>query len=187
MTFYSLHREHLLEIAHIVLALTQILRAFADYFFQNRERALAVDPKFQLVRTLAWHANSSHILLTIPILQKRCKVAVAHVNKFLNQLKQAFLHFEDALSVSSYNSSTLSERARYLERSPKATLAAFSTREDLVLPPETARVRDDLLAYEQESGRIYPMTPFVHHHRTEAKPPPEHVTSDRLAYVELKE
>ena len=99
LTYYSLHWEHLLEIAHIVLALTQILQAFANYFFQSRERALAVDPNFQLIWTLAWHASSSHILLMIPILQRRCKVAIAHVNKFLNHLKQVFLPFEDTLSV----------------------------------------------------------------------------------------
>lgn len=187
LTFYSLHREHLLEIAHIVLALTQILRAFADYFFQSRDCALAVDPNFHLLRTLAWHDSSSHILLMIPVLQKRCKVAVAQIYKFLNQLKSAFLPFEEAHSVSSYDSSTQSERALYLGRSPKATLAAFSARDNLVLPSGIAGTRDNLLACEQELGRNYSTSPFVHRHRTEAKPPPEHVSAERLAYVESKE
>lgn len=67
--YYSLHKELLLEVAHIVVALSQVLDGWADFFYMGKGVSFEVDPGYKMIRILAWHDKPLNIILTGGILQ----------------------------------------------------------------------------------------------------------------------
>ncbi|KAF9541308.1 hypothetical protein CPC08DRAFT_606734, partial [Agrocybe pediades] len=129
-TFYGLPKERLNEIAQIILALTQILAAFADFFYRGKKSAFTVDVNFSLLKLLAWHPKPNEVVFTVPILQRRCEMAVIHITKYFNKIRSIFADDDRADSVSSYNSSTPSERSRMARLSPRSVLVHLAARDD---------------------------------------------------------
>ncbi|KAF9542449.1 hypothetical protein CPC08DRAFT_592968, partial [Agrocybe pediades] len=129
-TVYGLPKERLNEIAQIILALTQILAAFAEFFYRGKKSAYTVDVNFSLLKLLAWHSKPSEIVLTVPILQRRCEMAVIHITKYFNKIRSIFADDDRADSIISYNSSTPSERSRLARLSPRSVLIHLAARDD---------------------------------------------------------
>ncbi|KAF9550927.1 hypothetical protein CPC08DRAFT_606756, partial [Agrocybe pediades] len=129
-TFYALPKERLNEIGQIILAITQILAAFAEFFYRGKKAAFSVDVNYSLLRLLAWHNNPSELALSFPLLQRRCEIAVAHISKYFNKIRAIFLDDDRAVSVASYNSSTPSERSRLARLSPRSVLVHLAARND---------------------------------------------------------
>ncbi|KAF9541395.1 hypothetical protein CPC08DRAFT_605757, partial [Agrocybe pediades] len=110
-TFYGLPKGRLNEIAQILLALNQILASFAEFFYRGKKSAFTADANFSLLKLLAWHPKPSELALTIPVVQRRCEMAVIHITKYFNKIRSIFADDDRADSVTSYNSSTPSERS----------------------------------------------------------------------------
>ncbi|KAF9542389.1 hypothetical protein CPC08DRAFT_650220, partial [Agrocybe pediades] len=129
-TSYGLPKERLNEFAQIILALSQILATFAEFFYRGKKSSFTVDVNFSLLRLLAWHAKPTEIALTVPLLQRRCEIAVIHIKKYFNKIRSIFTDDERAESVASYNSSTPSERSRLARLSPRSVLIHLAARDD---------------------------------------------------------
>ncbi|KAF8173664.1 hypothetical protein BJ912DRAFT_797694, partial [Pholiota molesta] len=130
--FYSFHAR-LLEIGMIVLALSQIIRSLADFFYGEKRQTFVIDKDFQFLRMLAWNDNPDEMIVTYIVLQRRCANAVKHVHQYLNKLKKVFSkpgNIIDNVSISSYDSTTPSERSRIDKLSPRSTLQTYLMRED---------------------------------------------------------
>ncbi|KAF9549473.1 hypothetical protein CPC08DRAFT_595857, partial [Agrocybe pediades] len=129
-TCYGLPKERLNEFAQLVLALSQILTTFAEFFYRGKKSAFSLDPNFSLLRLLAWHSKPYEISLTIPVLQRRCEIAVIHIKKYFNKIRSIFTDDERAESIASYNSSTPTERSRLAHLSPRSVLIHLAARDD---------------------------------------------------------
>ncbi|KAF9471208.1 hypothetical protein BDN70DRAFT_820303, partial [Pholiota conissans] len=110
-TFYSFHHR-LFLLAKLILALNQIIRASAEFFYGAEAQIYTVDNEYKLVRLLAWHDNPEVMLATYIVLQQRCTIACKHVKKYLNQIQDAFQTNADNYSISSFDSTVPSERIR---------------------------------------------------------------------------
>lgn len=127
--FYSFHSK-LLPLGLIIQALTQILAAFMEYFYGMDKQSFVLDKDYKLLRMLAWHMKPTEMITSYIILQKRCSLAVNHVKRDLNKLKQLFTDKSDIFSISSYNSTMPSEHSQITDLSPQSTLTTYLTRED---------------------------------------------------------
>ena len=87
---YSMHAR-LVGLARVVLALTQILDAFAEYFFSGEAQQYVIDMNYELVRTLAWDSDRDRMLTAYVVLQRKCSVAANGVAKNLNKLKSSVI------------------------------------------------------------------------------------------------
>lgn len=79
ITHYYLHKEQLVEIAHIILALNQVLENLAFFFYKGKKSTFDVDPDYKLTQIMAGHYQEKEIILTGPILQRRCQRGFVHV------------------------------------------------------------------------------------------------------------
>lgn len=113
LSFYSMLAPRLNQIAQMELALTQVLQGLTDFLQQDRGVAFTLDPNFNLVRLLAWHDNPTEMILTLPVIQDRARLAVKHIKKLFNQVRANLLPYDETKSVSSYNSTTPEERRQY--------------------------------------------------------------------------
>ncbi len=130
LSFYSMLPARLTQIGQMILALTQVIQGLADFLHQDRGVIFTLDPNFTLIRLLAWHENPTEMVLTLPVIQDRARLAVKHIKKLFNQARTALLPYEEARSVSSYNSTVEEERRAYDARSPLSTVANFAIRQD---------------------------------------------------------
>ncbi|PPQ83356.1 hypothetical protein CVT26_015166, partial [Gymnopilus dilepis] len=187
ITLYSILPERLYGIGHMVLALTQILHEMAEHSWQSSSAAFTVDPHYRLVRSLAGQPTKERILLTAPVLRERCVNAVNHIRKYLNKLKHMFLNRAEAFSVSSYDSSTPTERLALLERSPSSLLVSLVARDNMAnkLNEELLPVRSRLLEEERAKGRTYPPAPYSHRSRTDGILAPQGLLDQRAQYEDL--
>ena len=110
------------------------------------------------------------IMLTLPVLQRRCATAAKHVKKYLNRLKEHFVkEYPEALSISSYNSTLPSERERYENRTARDHLLAFASRDDIadLRPGPAIETRLELRRERKRLGEeLPPAAPYVRHPRT---------------------
>lgn len=103
---YSMLPDRLLYFGHIVLALTQVLQGLSDLLGYLQEQSFEIDLGFNMICLLAWHKNPIEMVLTIPLLQERTVLAVKHIHKLFNAIKKSVLPFNEAISISSYNSTS---------------------------------------------------------------------------------
>ncbi|KAF9547624.1 hypothetical protein CPC08DRAFT_600362, partial [Agrocybe pediades] len=96
----------------------------------GKKSSFAVDINYSLLRLLAWHSKPNEIMLTVPLLQQRCEIAVIHIKKYFNKICSIFTDDERAESITSYNSSTPSERSRMACLSPRSVLVHLAARDD---------------------------------------------------------
>lgn len=107
-TFYSLHAR-LLEIGMIVLALHQIISAFSKFFYGTDSNTFMINKDFSFLCQLAWHDKPEEMIAIYIVLQRRCNLAVKHIQQNFNKL---IVNQTDAYSISSYDSTTRSECSR---------------------------------------------------------------------------
>ncbi|KAF9471030.1 hypothetical protein BDN70DRAFT_820546, partial [Pholiota conissans] len=129
-TFYTVHPARLLSYGHIIVALSQVLQGLVTFLHEENKTVFTIDPGFAMLRLLAWHDNPMEMVLTVPVLQERSKVALRHSKKLFNRVRRQFLTFDEAQSVSSYNSSNADERDGYLTNSPLSLVTKFALRRD---------------------------------------------------------
>lgn len=185
LTIYSLYKEKLIEIAHLILALHQILDSFSDFFYKGKGFSFSVDPDYKLTRTLAVHTEPSVIMLTGAMLQKRCKIAANQILTYSNTLKKSTLNFDECESVMSYNSTLPDVRESYSTLSPLQQITAFASRMDYStdLNYDAEQGRSLLLQRQRDLSRPEaPLAPYSHHERVHAIQPPEEVYQARLSY-----
>ena len=99
----------LLEVGHLVLALSQIMKGLVEFLYHPEYNAPSVDPGFAVVRTLGMSEQPEGIILAWKILKNRCGKAHKKIMQFFNELKVMFLDPADTFSVSSYESTTPTE------------------------------------------------------------------------------
>ncbi|PPQ78134.1 hypothetical protein CVT26_007526 [Gymnopilus dilepis] len=187
ITLYSILPERLYGIGHMVLALTQILHEMAEHSWLSSSAAFTVDPHYRLVRSLASQPTKERVLLAAPVLRERCINAVNHVRKYLNKLKSMFLNRAEAFSVSSYDSSTPTERIALLDRSPSTLLVSLVARDNMAdkLDEELLPIRAKLLDEERAKGRTYPPAPYSHRSRSDGVLAPQGLLDQRAQYQDL--
>ncbi|KAF8182540.1 hypothetical protein BJ912DRAFT_854095, partial [Pholiota molesta] len=112
-TFYSVLPARLLSFGHTIIALSQVIQGLAEFLREDTKAVFTIDPNFAMLRLLAWHDNPTEMVLTVPILQERCRIAVRHCKKLFNRVRKQFLTYDEAESVSSYNSTNADEREKY--------------------------------------------------------------------------
>lgn len=151
--------------ARIVLALTQILGLFADYFFSTNSQSFVVDKDFELMRSLAWNDNREIMVAAFVNLQRRCSVAIVQIRRNFNKLDRILLGRDEAMSVASYNTTTPSERDRMAFASPRSSFKAFLMREDFA--SDFARKNETLRNNVVNSPKTtFRETPYVYRMRT---------------------
>lgn len=159
---YSLHAR-LDAYARIVLALTQILGLFADYFFSTNSQSFVVDKDFELIRSLAWNDNREIMVAAFIILQRRCSVAVVQIRRNFNKLVRVLLARDETLSAASYNSTTPSERDRMAFASPRSSFKAFLMREDFAsdFAGKNETLRNNVVNSLKTTQDTFRETPYV--------------------------
>ncbi|KAF8164338.1 hypothetical protein BJ912DRAFT_1068412 [Pholiota molesta] len=183
--FYSFHSK-LLDLGLALQALTQILRAFTDFFYGHDASSFYPDRDFKLLRLLAWHTQPEEMVATYKVLQRRCSLAVVHVTKHLNKIKKVFLlDREEAFSVSSYNSTTGSERIRIDDLSPRSTLRTYLSRDDFAsdFVGEDTVLRANVLNNIESSSELFKPTPYTHRSYTPALNQSADAVSERLKFI----
>lgn len=81
---------------------------------------------------MALHDRPLNILLMGSILQKRCKVTVIHIIKYITTLQCSGPKSEDCMSVVSYNLTLPSVRLGYAALLPLQQITEFAARDDYV-------------------------------------------------------
>ncbi|PPQ72970.1 hypothetical protein CVT26_014515 [Gymnopilus dilepis] len=157
--YFSLIPLKLLEVGHLVLTLSQIIKELVEVLYHSDYNAPSVDPGFAVVRTLGMSEQPDGIILVLKILKNRCGKAHKKILQFFNELKVMFLD-------------------------PADTLQSLSARNDVLETlPEGARVlRQTLLEDEEERGQNHNPSPYVHRHRIQGKHPSDEVKARREAY-----
>lgn len=115
---YGLNKERLYKIASVVLAIQQILSAFADFLNQNTRAHFRLDPGFKFLRSIAWNPLRTDILLTVAVIQRRIKVASVHVQNYFASFNRIFNHPDELNSVISHDSTRSSIWSAFATSSP---------------------------------------------------------------------
>ncbi|KAF9536593.1 hypothetical protein CPC08DRAFT_771510 [Agrocybe pediades] len=115
-------------------------------------------------------------------------MAVIHITKYFNKIRSIFADDDRADSVSSYNSSTPSERSRMAQLSPRSVLVHLAARDDYPegFSREDLATRNKLLSEENLRGKLVPSSqPFVYRaHTPSILPHPRRETSSTDANVD---
>ncbi|KAF8176550.1 hypothetical protein BJ912DRAFT_857340, partial [Pholiota molesta] len=112
-TCYSVLPARLLAFGHTIIALSQVIQGLSEFLREDSKAVFSIDPGFVMLRLLAWHDNPTEMVLTVPILQERSIIAIRHCKKLFNRIRRSFLTFDEAESVTSYNSTNAEERENY--------------------------------------------------------------------------
>lgn len=186
LSYYSMLPARLTQIGQMILALTQVIQGLADFLHQDRGVAFTLDPNFSLIRLLAWHENPTEMVLTLPVLQDRAQLAVKHIKKLFNAARAALLPYEEARSVSSFNSTVAEERRAYDSRSPLSTVANFAICQDhkSVWDAPATEAMDSLLRRRVllKKPQI-DIEPYVNRAAVHAVLAPQPVLAERRAYL----
>lgn len=186
VSFYSIEKARLLEISHIVMALDQVLDVWSEFYYKGSNLSFDIDPDYKMLRIMAIHDRPLNILLTGSILQKRCKVAVIHIIKYITTLQRSSPNSEGCVTVASYNSTLPSARMEYAALSPLQQITAFAARDDYMPEFSMKAMEGRSVLFSRHEDRKRPELryyPYEHREHVPSKSPAMDLTTPMPAQV----
>ncbi|KAJ7256981.1 hypothetical protein C8J57DRAFT_961908, partial [Mycena rebaudengoi] len=111
---YCISLPALIFLAHICLAVQQIMDGVSDFLNKAQHHRFVLDPQFRFLRMLERHHSRTEVCHAFVALQTRVYHAGAHIRKHLNEIQQALVGTEDDERYSSIDSTITEVRSDFL-------------------------------------------------------------------------